>query len=191
GEHASADWARRGGSTVAGRAPRGARARRLAGGAASSACRVPLRVRLGELERDPLVARAAGPATAPSSPRGRSGGPVVRARSLRPTPADRRARAGPRAGRLAGIDRRRRVSREAVVPRARRADTGRARVALAGASGGVRRDARGGRGCLGGVPRAGASRARGGGRRAASVPGRSTSAFARRAARSGGWAVSD
>ena len=92
---------------------------------------VPLRVRLGAPQHDPLVARAARP---PAS-RGAAGRAppraLVRARSLRPAPAARRARTGARPRGLAGVDRRRRVSRQAVVPWPRRADAGRARDALA------------------------------------------------------------
>jgi len=114
---------------------------------------------------------------------------VVRARPVRPAPADRRPGDG-RPGRHAGTHRGGLVSRPARLPRPRRADRGRARDALAGP--GARGPGHAGRRGLGlgrrAPPRpvrARRSRGRRGGSRRAAVPAARPAEAARGAARPG------
>ena len=141
----------------------------------------------GSRTRDPLLARAPRPAAGPRAPRRRPGRPLVRARPLRPAPADRRAGARGRGRGAAGADRRLVVPGQAVVPRARRAEPGRARDALAEPASGDGRDARRRLRRLGSVSSARSGGARGvrGRRRAARAAPRRVAASARGAARGG------
>ena len=118
---------------------------------------------------------------------GQPGGAVVRARPVRPASAGRRAGAG-RPGRHAGTHRGGLVSRQARLPRPRRADRGRARDALAGP--GARPPGHAGRrglglGCRAPPRPVRARRGRPGGPPRAAVPGARAAPAARGAARPG------
>ena len=111
-----------GGAAVAGRPPRGAGPGSASSRTAPSTGRLSGRRGLGTPARDPRLARAPGRPAPPCPRRRRRGRPLVRARPLRPAPAPRRALSRSERRRRAGSHHGGLVPRQAVLPRAGRAD---------------------------------------------------------------------